>query len=426
MAGDILKTKIAYGKQYIEIFIPDDKLNDVLHSPDHLIKGSNEEIVGKALQNPLSTAKLPQLIKEKNAGNAVIIVNDVTRPTPYQFILPPLLEEIEVGGIKPEDIKIIIATGIHRANTDAENINIFGTDICSRYTVESHNCDVNLTSLGYLSNGMELSINRTVAEADLLVTTGLVGLHYFAGYSGGRKSILPGVASRRLIEANHQMMSDARACLGNYQDNPVNDIMLEAARRVEVDFTINVVTAGKNTIAFAAAGDIYEAWINAVKYCEASSVIAIENKADIVIAGCGGYPKDINMYQAQKALDAAVLAVKDGGCIILLAECSEGLGEETFAAWINEATCPQDINERFFKHFELGGHKAYAICRILEKAEIILYSSLDDETVKKLYMTPVHDIEKAIKLALERQGSQARILLIPEAPKLGIKINTVV
>lgn len=421
-----MQTKIAYGKQYIEFSIPDDRLNAVLHSPEHSMKGSNKEIVSSALRNPLGTFQLPRLIQDKKAGNAVIIVNDVTRPTPYQSILPPLLEEIEAGGIKPGNIKLIIATGIHRANTDAENISIFGPEICGRYTIESHNCDANLTSLGYLSNGMELKINRTVAEADLLITTGLVGLHYFAGYSGGRKSILPGVAARSLIEANHQMMSDARACLGNYHDNPVNDIMLEAARKVGVDFTINVVTAGKNTIAFAAAGDIYEAWINAVKYCEASSVVEIEDKADIVIAGCGGYPKDINMYQAQKALDAAVLAVKEGGCIILLAECSEGLGEETFAAWINEATCPQDINERFFKHFELGGHKAYAICRILEKAEIMLYSSLDDETVKKLYMTPVHDIEAAVKTALARQGSQARILLLPEAPKLGIKLNTVV
>lgn len=418
-----MQTKIAYGKQYLEFSIPDEKLIGILHSPDHPIKGSNEEIVRHALQNPLGKVKLPQLIKEKNARNAVIIVNDVTRPTPYQSILPPLLEEIETTGIKPEDIKLIIATGIHRANTDAENLSIFGREVCSRYTIESHNCDADLKSLGYLSNGMELSINRTVAEADLLITTGLVGLHYFAGYSGGRKSILPGVAARKLIEANHQMMSDARACLGNYHDNPVNDIMLEAAGRAGVDFTINVVTAGKNAIAFAAAGDIYEAWIKAVKYCEASSVVSIEEKAELVIAGCGGYPKDINMYQAQKALDAAVLAVKDGGCIILLAECREGLGEETFAAWINEATCPQDINNRFFRHFELGGHKAYAICRILEKAEIMLYSSLDDETVKKLFMTPVHDIERAIKLALDRWGSQARILLIPEAPRLGIKMN---
>ncbi|MDD2620037.1 MAG: nickel-dependent lactate racemase [Syntrophomonadaceae bacterium] len=418
-----MKAKIAYGNQYLEIAIPDNKLNAVLHSPDYQITAGNEEIIRNALGNPLETSLLPELIKKKNAHNAVIVVNDITRPTPYQSILPPLLKEIETGGIKSDNITLIVATGIHRPNTEEENLSIFGADICRRYKIENHNCDTNLTSLGYLSNGMELIINKTVAEAELLITTGLVGLHYFAGYSGGRKSILPGVAARKLIEANHRMMSDSRACLGNYHDNPVNDIMLEAAHQAKVDFTINVVTASKNTIAFAAAGNIYEAWIKAVKYCEASSVVAIKEKADIVIAGCGGYPKDINMYQAQKALDAAVLAVKDGGIIILAAECSEGLGEETFSTWINEATCPQDINERFLSHFELGGHKAYAICRILEKAEIMLYSSLNDETVKKMYMTPVHDIEAAIKMALDKQGDNASILLLPEAPKLGIKIN---
>lgn len=221
----------------------------------------------------------------------------------------------------------MVALGIHRPHTQEENISIFSEEICKRYRIENHDCDNNLVSLGYLSNGMELIINRTAAEADLLITTGLVNLHYFAGYSGGRKSILPGIAGRKLIQANHQMMSDERACLGNYRDNPVSDIMMEAARKAGVDYIINVVTAGRDEILYAATGDMYEAWLSCVKYCEEHNVVGIKQQADVVIASCGGFPKDINMYQAQKALDSASLAVKPGGTIILLAECREGMGK---------------------------------------------------------------------------------------------------
>jgi nickel-dependent lactate racemase len=253
-----------------------------------------------------------------------------------------------------------------------DNKNIFGAEICNKYIIENHNCDDNLKSLGVLSNGMKLIINETVAEADLVITTGVVALHYFAGYSGGRKSILPGIAARKLIEANHQMMTDKRACLGNYENNPVSDIMVEAARMVGVDFIINVVLGPNHDIVFAAAGDVFEAWMKAVKHCEQISVVNISQQADIVIAGCGGFPKDINMYQAQKALDAAVLAVKPGGTIILGAECREGLGEKTFEEWVSSAKSPEDIFKRFSERFELGGHKAFAICRVLKKVNIIV------------------------------------------------------
>ncbi|MEN6350588.1 MAG: nickel-dependent lactate racemase [Syntrophomonas sp.] len=422
-----MQVKLPYGRHYISFAIPDQNLMGTLSIPDNLtVNNDNVKLVEDAINNPLGTPSMADIIKKKTAQNAVVVVNDITRPTPYKDMLPPLLQAIEKGGIKRDNIKLLIATGIHRPHTEAENLAIFGPDICADYHIENHNCDDNLVSLGYLSNGMELVVNGNLAKTDLLVTTGMVGLHYFAGYSGGRKSILPGLASRKLIEANHKMMNDKRACLGNYEDNPVSDIMLEAASKAGVDFTLNVVTASKKSIAFAAAGDIFEAWMKAVKYCEAISVVNIKEKADIVIAGCGGYPKDINMYQSQKALDAAVLSVKEGGTIILVAECSEGMGEETFCKWIEEASCPQDIVDRFNNSFELGGHKAFAICRVLEKAGIMLYSGLPTELVGKMYMSPVKSVDEAISKALEIHGKKASILFMPEAPRIGIKSGPVV
>lgn len=424
ISGDfIMKETLAFGREYIEFEVPAENLINKIEGQHFTEDCPRKDLVQNALDNPIKSEKLRTIIKKKKAQNAVVVVNDITRPTPYELILPPLLSEIEEAGIQKNSITLVIATGIHRAHTADDNRKIFGLEICNNYRIENHNSDNNLISMGLLSNGMELVINRTVAEADMIITTGMVNLHYFAGYSGGRKSILPGVAGRKLIEANHSMMDDERACLGNYHNNPVSDIMIEAARRCRVDFILNVVTGSKHDITFCAAGDLEAAWIEAVKFCEKKYVVSIPQKSDIVIAGCGGYPKDINIYQAQKALDAAVLAVKDGGTIILAAECSEGLGEDTFEEWIKNAKSPQDIVNRFHNKFELGGHKAFAIVRTLEKADILLLSNLSDETVNEMFLTPVHNMEEAIAMALDKHGRNARISIMPEAPKIGIKVT---
>ncbi len=199
--------------------------------------------------------------------------------------------------------------------------------------------------------------------------------------------------------------------------------MIEAARKAGVDYIVNVVLHSHHEIAYCVAGDLEQAWLEAVKYCEQMNVVEIDAAADIVIASCGGYPKDINMYQAQKAMDAAILAVKPGGTIILLAECREGLGEEKFAEWIEQASCPQDIVKRFHEKFELGGHKAFAICRIIESAEIYLLSDLSDQSVQDLFLTPIHSLQEGIAKALQKHGDDASIIIMPEAPKMGIKIK---
>lgn len=418
-----MKIKLAYGGEYLPLELNSDHV-EIISIAKSTVKINNSELVKNALDNPIGTPSLKQIIKRKNARNAVIVVNDITRPTPYSAMLPPLLEQLEQAGISSKNITLIVATGIHRHHSPEDNQMVFGLDICTKYKIAKHNCDDNLVSIGTLSNGLDLVINRTVAEADLLITTGVVSLHYFAGYSGGRKSILPGISARQVIEANHKMMDDSRARLGNYEDNPVSRLMIEAARMAKVDFILNVVSFAKNEISYCTAGDVEAAWLDAVKYCEQINTIQINEPADIVIASCGGYPKDINMYQAQKALDAALLAVKPGGTIILTAECREGLGEETFQDWVENATCPQDIIDRFNTHFELGGHKAYAICRILEHAEILLVSELSDKVVKSMFMSPVESLEKALQIASLKHGENARIIIMPDATKIAVKIRS--
>lgn len=418
-----MKIQMAYGKKYLSLELSEDRLAQLIRTPSVPENLPGSILIENALENPIGTSRIEDIIAEKKAQNAIIIVNDITRPTPYHLMLPPLLKRLEQSGISAEQTTFIVATGIHRHHTEADNQEVLGKEICRKYKILNHNCDDDLVTMGTLSNGLDLIINKHAARTDLLITTGVVGLHYFAGYSGGRKSILPGIAARQVIEANHKMMSDERARLGNYEDNPVSDLMLEAAQMAGVDFILNVVTHGKNEVAFCAAGDVKQAWLEAVRFCERLNTVRIKQQADIVVASCGGYPKDINIYQAQKALDSAVLAVKPGGMIILVAECREGLGEETFARWIESATCPQDILDRFDSNFELGGHKAYAICRIIENARIMLISSLPDPVVRSLFMEPVQSLEDALQIARAEFGENATLIIMPEAPKIAVKLE---
>lgn len=412
-----------YGKEKIKFSVPDAQLIGVLERNKTETSGTEKEIAEAALRNPIGSAGIAEIIRRKNARNAVIVVNDITRPTPYHIMLPPLLSEIEQAGILPENITLIIATGIHRPQTDAENRSMYGDDAVDRCLIVNHDPDGEVVEVGRLPDGTPLAVNKQAVEADLLITTGLIGLHYFAGYSGGRKSIVPGIAERRAIEASHALMADPRACLGNVDDNPVSEIMLGAAKTTGVDFIFNVITDDHKKIVHAVAGDLEQAWRAGVEFSRRMSVVGLNRAADIVIAGCGGFPKDINVYQAQKALDAAVLACKQGGVIILAAACDEGLGEENFEKWIQEASCPADIIARFDRQFELGGHKAYAICRILEKADIVLVSNLPDQTVRQCFMTPASSMEEALRLAQDKTGQQATIVVMPEAPALAVALT---
>ncbi|GAI32801.1 unnamed protein product, partial [marine sediment metagenome] len=227
-----------------------------------------------------------------------------------------------------------------------------------------------------MKSGNKLWVNPIVSEIDFIITTGVIVPHYFAGFSGGRKSILPGICGRKTIETNHAKMvySDSRA--GNLKDNPVHEEMQEAAEKVGVDFNINVVTDENHKIVEIVAGELLTSWQQGVEICKKIYLCPIEKKADVVIASAGGYPKDINVYQAQKALNNAYQAIKPGGTIILTAECLEGYGEATFEKWIEEANSPDEIIERLNKKFILGGHKAYSIVKLTKEVEVILISSL--------------------------------------------------
>jgi len=406
--------KLKYGKEEVRLPIQDKNIIKILNPEEQEVLLNPENKLRELLKNPIGCPSLRELIFQKKASKILIIVNDITRPTPYEIILPPLLEELHQIGTRKENIIFMVATGIHRGNSKEELGNIFGKDLVSNYKFINHNSDdPNLKYLGKLKSGNKLWVNPIVSDTDFIITTGVIVPHYFAGFSGGRKSILPGICGRETIEANHTNMiyPDARA--GNLKGNPVHQEMQEAAEKVGVDFNINVVTNEHREIIEIVAGELYKSWLKGVEVCKKTYLCPIEQKAEVIVASPGGYPKDINVYQAQKALENAYQAVKTGGTIILLAKCSEGYGEPTFEKWIEEANSPDDIIKRLKEKFVLGGHKAYAIARAVKEVEVILISSLSQDKVRKLFFIPMEDISQALNYVKDKYGEDFQAYILP-------------
>lgn len=406
--------KLKYGKKEVKLPIQDKNIIKILNLKKQKILLNPENKLRELLKNPIGCPSLRELIFQKKASKILIVVNDITRPTPYEVILPPLLDELHQIGIKKENIIFIIATGIHRSNSQEEIKEMFGENIFSAYKFINHNCDNhNIKDLGKLKSGNKLWVDPIVLDIDFIITTGVIVPHYFSGFSGGRKSILPGICGRKTIEANHAKMvySDSRA--GNLKGNPVHQEMQEAAEKVGVDFNINVVTNERHEIIEIVAGELLKSWLKGVEVCKKTYLCSIKQKAKVIIASAGGYPKDINVYQAQKALNNAYQAVRPGGTIVLLAECADGYGEPTFEKWIEEANSPDDIIERLNKKFILGGHKAYSIVKLTKEVEVILISSLPQDKVRKLFFISMKNISQALNYVKDKYSEDFQAYILP-------------
>ena len=267
--------------------------------------------------------------------------------------------------------------------------------------------------IGETSRGTPVDIVRTVAEADRRICLGNIEYHYFAGYSGGAKAIMPGVSTRAAIQANHSRMVEETAHAGKLEGNPVREDIEEAAAMVGVDFIVNVVLDAQKEIIRAVAGDVTAAHRVGCAFLDTLYRKEIPQRADIVLVSQGGAPKDLNLYQTQKALDNAKHAVKPGGVVVLIGSCKEGLGEKTFEEWLTTAPTPHSLIERIKKEFRLGGHKAAAIAMVLEKADIYLVSDMEDALVERLLMKPFHSVQAAYDAAVEKCGADASVLVMP-------------
>jgi nickel-dependent lactate racemase len=406
--------KLKYGRKKLEFKIESSRVLDILKAKEKEGLAAPQAAVERALAEPTGSAPLAELLTAKKIDDLVIIVNDVTRYTPYHHMLPPLLNIISEAGIKKEQVTFIVATGVHSPHSPEQNKEIFGKKIDGNYNFIYHNCDHNLADLGKLSTGNRLKINKKVAEADFVITTGVILPHYMAGFSGGRKSILPGVAGRESIENNHALMIDVIADPPEISENPISQEMFEAAAKVGVDFILNVVTNSSREIVQVTAGNYRQAWEDGINTSAEMYHLHLAKKADAAIVSSGGFPRDINIYQAQKALDHAEHAVKKGGTIIWVAECSEGYGEERFEKWMNEAQKPEDNVKRIKEKFLLGGHKAFAISKVAVEKEIILISDLTVEQTDNIFAKKMTSIQQAVDYLEEKYKGDYSVYILPQ------------
>ena len=352
-------------------------------------------------------------------GTTAIAISDATRPVPNDTLLPPLLAQLHGKGIREEEISIIVGTGNHRAATPEELPQLVGADIARRYRVLSHVYDdpAQLVRLGETSRGTPVVINRTFAEAKTRIIVGMIDPHQFVGYTGGCKGAFIGLAGGETIAANHSMLSDPAAKLGVCSGNPVREDIDELTDFLSIDLVINVVLNTANEVVRVFAGDPHDVLAAAVPLVQDVCETAVPHAMDVVIASPGGYPKDINLYQAQKALAHACELVRPGGSVILVAECREGAGDDLYEAWMAAARTPQEVVTRFEREgFRMGAHKAFLFARSLLKARTYLVSrGIAPAQTHKLHLIPAPTIEHALAAALRDIEGRPRIGIMPRA-----------
>ena len=405
-----MKLRFGFGTGFQEVEVPEQNLIGELHANEVPVGLTGEAEVRRALENPIGSPRLKDIV---HAGETVAIVtSDVTRPMPTKLVMPALLDELYAGGVRKEDITLVFALGSHRHQTDEERQRLAGERAWNEIKCVDSDPD-NCIGYGTTSRGTPVDITRVVAQADRRICLGNIEYHYFAGYSGGAKAIMPGASTRAAIQANHSRMILPEAKAGALEDNPVRLDIEEAGAMVGIDFIVNVVLSEHKEILKAVAGDVTKAHREGCRFLDTLYRKELSAPADIVLVSQGGAPKDLNLYQTQKALDNAKHAVKDGGVIILIGSCREGLGERTFEQWMTSAPTAHSLIERIGREFRLGGHKAAAIAMVLEKAEVDLVSELDDDFVRSIFLTPQPSAQAALDHAFEKLGRDATVLAMP-------------
>ena len=399
-----------YGNTVQKVEVPDGNLLAVLQANPmkHALHG--QSAVRHALENPIGAPRLETLVKP--GMKIAIVTSDISRPLPSYDVLPPVLETLEKAGIPRKDITVVFALGSHRSHTEAEMRRLVGDAVFEAVRcVDSDPSDC--IHMGTTAAGTPVDITRTVAEADFRICLGNIEFHYFAGYSGGAKAIMPGVSTHDAIQANHRMMVSQDACAGKLQGNPLREDIEEAGNICGIHYIVNAVLDEHKHIVYAVAGDVTKAHREGCAYLDQMYRTPIPARADIVLVSQGGAPKDANLYQTQKALDNAKHAVRKGGTIILMGACPEGFGSAKFESWLTQAPTAHSMVERIGREFQLGGHKAAAIGMVLENASIDFISEMDPDLVRSIFLTPRASAQDALDIALTKYGSQATVIAMP-------------
>ena len=410
-----------FGKTKLGLELPDARRRAVLTSSLHKYtpEADGETLVRRAMENPIGTPPLAELARGKQ--KVVIIARGPTRPVPSKVIIPQMLAEVRRGN-PVADITILVATGCHRGTTRDELTAKFGADIVEHEKIYVHDCDDDamLTDIGTLPSGGACIVNRIAAEADLLLAEGFIEPHFFAGYSGGRKSVLPGICSRTTVLANHcaEFIDSPYARTGVIAGNPIHRDMVWAARRIGLAYIVNVVINAEKDVVYAVAGDAEAAHEAGCSFLSAYCG-AVADPADIAISTNGGYPLDQNIYQSVKGMTAAEAAVRQGGVIVMLAAAEDGTGGDEFRRSMQEK---DDVRDIYADIMTRGRNETVSdqwmtqiLSRILMRASVIYVSRADPELVRGYHLIPAATPDEAMRIAEDLLGNpNATVNAIPD------------
>ena len=420
--------ELPYGREAIRLTVDDGHLVGVLRSGIHEYRPADDPwtIVRKSMENPIGSPRLRELAKGKR--RVTVIASDHTRPVPSRVIIPQMLAEIRAGNPDAE-ITILVATGLHRATTRDEIAAKFGDAVASDERIVVHDCDdsSNLVDIGTLPSGGKLVVNRIAAEADLLVSEGFIEPHFFAGFSGGRKSVLPGIASRATVMYNHNsaFIAHPKARTGVVEGNPIHRDMLFAARAAKLAFVVNTVIDANHDPIFSVAGDCEEAHRAGREFltskCQVDAV-----PADIAVSTNGGYPLDQNIYQSVKGMTAAEATVKPGGVIVMFSKATDGHGGASFHRTFRDEPDLNRMMDTFLARKPdetiIDQWEAQILARILLKARVVFVSDCDDQIVRDMHMIPARSAEEAMSKAKELVGrADYTVTVVPDGVSVIVK-----
>jgi nickel-dependent lactate racemase len=415
-----MKVKLAYGKEGLWIELPDDNVTVV---EPRFVPGlpDETEAIRSALREPIGTPPLRDLVRRDDT--VAIVFSDITRPQPRKRMLPVLLEEL--AHVLPENIVLINALGTHRPNTEEELIEMLGREIAKGYRIVQHNAwdKGNMVYLGPTSFGHETYINGVYMGAKVKILTGFIEPHFFAGFSGGPKAVLPGLADERSVLGNHdaEMIGHPRATWGVTEGNPIWEEMREMAAKTEPTFLLNVTLNKNKEITAVFAGDVWQAHAAGTAFARKSVMVPVPEPFDIVVTTNSGYPLDLNLYQAVKGMSAAALVVKEGGSIIAAAECWDGIPDHgEYKNILKIADSPQKLLEVIKAPGFLmqDQWEAQVQAQIQLKADVYVKTSyLSDEQIREALLLPCHSIKETLAQLLKRYGPDATICVLPEGPQ---------
>jgi nickel-dependent lactate racemase len=404
-----VEIQIPYGKNdNLNVTLPDNNILSVVH-PNKVAEQNETELLLRAIEHPIKSKSFTDFIND--AKDVLFIVNDGTRPTPTAKVLEMIYEKL-----KNKNVKFIIATGVHRAPTQEEFDFIFGKYyevFNDRIFVHDSKKEEDMVHIGTSKNGTEMYVNRLGMEAHKIVIIGSVEPHYFGGYTGGRKSFLPGIASRKTIAQNHKHALKLEAHALALDGNPVHEDMIDALKIIadKEIFSIQTVLDGERKLCGVTSGHIHESFYAAIDKAKEVFCVNIPEKADIVVS-VAPYPMDVDLYQSQKALDNGKLALKQNGILIMVSKCRTGIGEPTFFELLSSSDSPQKVLETIKQGYKLGYHKAAKMAEIGTWAQTWGVTDLEDKDMNAIFIKPFHDLQEAMDKALEEKGRNAKVLFL--------------